>query len=81
MNRGWDKGGGASAEVCATVCDSPKFSKELYFCTDERCMYMRVSVGVGTQNGLRLFLVACHMTSVIACFHGPGCQGETKYLI
>lgn len=55
---------------------SPRFSA--FFCTDERCMYMRLS---GTQNGLRLFLVACHMTSVIAWFHEPGCQCETKYLI
>lgn len=31
--------------------------------------------------GCGCFLVACHMTRVIACFHGHGCQGETKYLI
>lgn len=77
------RGRGVSAEVflgffCATA---PKFSKELYFCRDERCMYTRHFVGAGTQIGLRLFLVACHMTSVIACFHGHGCQRETKYLI
>lgn len=35
----------------------------------------------GVPNGLRPLLVVCHVTRVIACFHRPGCQRETKYLI